>query len=85
MAAIARQTYVREFNNPLFERNDPYFIANAAVTWTNASEKFLVRGFVTNLFDEVYLTQSQWSAPIQTRSVSYNQPRQYGLEMQVKF
>ena len=27
----------------------------------------MVRGFATNLFDEVYLTQSQWSAPIQTR------------------
>jgi iron complex outermembrane receptor protein len=79
------ESFVREFNNPTFERNDPYFIANASLTWTNASEKFLVRGFVTNLFDEVYLTQSQWSAPIQTRTVSYNQPRQYGLEMQVKF
>ena len=78
-------TFVREFNNPLFERNDPYFIANASLTWTNESEKFLVRGFVTNLFDDVYLTQSQWSAPIQTRTVSYNQPRQYGMEMQVKF
>ncbi len=79
------QTFVREFNNPLFERNDPYFIANASLTWTNATEKFLVRGFVTNLFDEVYLTQSQWSAPIQSRSVSYNQPRQYGIEVQFKF
>ena len=79
------ETFVREFNNPTFERNDPYFIANASLTWTNESEKFLVRGFVTNLFDELYLTQSQWSAPIQTRTVSYNQPRQYGLEMQVKF
>jgi iron complex outermembrane recepter protein len=79
------ETFVREFNNPLFERNDPYFIANASVGWTNASEKLLVRGFVTNLFNEVYLTQSQWSAPIQTRSISYNQPRQYGVEVQFKF
>lgn len=79
------ETFVREINNPLLERNDPYFIANAALTWTDASEKFLVRGFVTNLFNEVYLTQSQWSAPIQTRTVSYNQPRQYGVELQVKF
>jgi iron complex outermembrane recepter protein len=77
-------TFVREFNNPL-ERNDPYFIANASVTWTSENDKFLVRGFVTNLFNEIYLTQSQWSAPIQSRSVSYNQPRQYGVELQVKF
>ncbi len=79
------ETFVRETNNPQFERNDPYFIANASVTWSDSSEKFQVRGFVTNLFDEIYLTQSQWSAPIQTRSVSYNQPRQYGVEVQVKF
>jgi iron complex outermembrane recepter protein len=79
------ETFVREFNNPRFERNDPYFIANASLGWTNASEKLLVRGFVTNLFNEVYLTQSQWSAPILTRSISYNQPRQYGVEVQFKF
>jgi iron complex outermembrane recepter protein len=79
------ETFVREFNNPLLERNKPYFIANASLGWTNASEKLQVRGFVTNLFNEVYLTQSQWSAPIQTRTVSYNQPRQYGVEVQLKF
>jgi iron complex outermembrane recepter protein len=77
-------TFVREFNSPQ-ERNAPYFIANASLAWTSANDKFSIRGFVTNLFDEIYLTQSQWSAPIQSRSVSYNQPRQYGVEMQVTF
>ena len=28
-----RDVCSRESNNPLFERNDPYFIANASVTW----------------------------------------------------
>jgi iron complex outermembrane recepter protein len=79
------ETFVREFNDPLLERNDPYFIANASITWKSANDQYLVRGFVTNLFDEVYLTQGQWSAPIQSRSVSYNQPRQYGIEMQLNF
>lgn len=78
------ETFVREFNSPE-ERNSAYFIGNAALTWTSASDKFLLRGFVTNITDKLYLTQSQWSAPIQSRAISYNQPRQYGVEAQVKF
>lgn len=79
------ETFVRETNDPRLERNRPYFITNASLSWTSPNDRFLVRAFVTNLFDEVYITQSQWSATIGARAVSYNTPRQYGLETQFKF
>jgi iron complex outermembrane receptor protein len=77
--------FLREFNDPVFERQGAYTIVNSSVTWASAGDKFALRGFVTNLFNEDYLTQAQWSAPINSRSISWGQPRQYGVEMQVKF
>ena len=79
------ETFVREFNDPVLERNDPYFIANASISWTDASDSFTLRGYASNIFNETYLTQAQWSAPIQSRAVSYNLPRQYGVELQYRF
>ena len=73
-------TFLRESNSPL-ERQGAYTIVNASLTWTSADEGFAVRGYVNNLFDSVYLTQSQWSAPINSRTISWGNPRQYGVEL----
>ncbi|TAJ74196.1 MAG: TonB-dependent receptor [Sphingobium sp.] len=79
------ETFTREFNDPILERNDPYFIANASIAWTDASDTFTLRAFASNIFNEIYITQNQWSATIQSRAISYNTPRQYGIEARVRF
>ena len=76
--------FLREFNSPL-ERQAAYTVVNGSLTWTSESENLALRGFVTNLFDAEYLTQSQWSAPINSRAISWGQPRQYGIELLVNF
>ncbi len=77
-------TFLRESNSPQ-ERQGAYTIVNASLTWTSGDERLAIRGYVNNLFDEVYLTQSQWSAPINSRTISWGNPRQYGVEMLVNF
>ena len=78
------ETFLREFNNPQ-ERQAPYTVVNASLTWTSANEGFAIRGFATNLFDAEYLTQSQWAGPTNSRTVSWGQPLQYGVELMVDF
>lgn len=78
------QVFFREFNNPLDAQN-AYAIVNLGLTWTAPSDKLRVRLFGNNVFNKAAIVQMDSSDNFGSRYVSWNSPRQFGVEIKSSF
>ena len=69
-------------NNPVFRR-DAYVLAGAQLTFGPADRRWELRGFVNNIFDEVYYTSQTRSSDVAVRYTG--RPRTYGLSASFQF
>jgi iron complex outermembrane receptor protein len=69
-----------------FFGQEPFWIFNAALTWTSENETFLLSGWVRNFLDEHYKTQSfDYSRGLGIIADAYADPRMYGITVSVAF
>jgi iron complex outermembrane receptor protein len=69
-----------------FFGQDPYWVFNAALTWTSENEMFTLTGFVHNFMDEHYKTQSfDLSRNLGIILDAYADPRMYGITASIAF
>lgn len=76
--------YLREFNGPL-DTQSAFAIVNAALIWDSPQEDFRVRLFVNNLTNKAYIARMDSSDNFGARFISWNRPRQYGIEVRTNF
>jgi len=69
-----------------FFGQEPFWIFNAALTWTSENEFFTVTGWVHNFMDEHYKTQSlDRTRVIGVILDAYADPRTYGITATLAF
>jgi outer membrane receptor protein involved in Fe transport len=69
-----------------FFGQEPFWILNAALTWTSENEFFTLTGWVHNLGDEHYKTQSfDLSKGVGVILDAYAEPRTYGITATLAF
>jgi outer membrane receptor protein involved in Fe transport len=69
-----------------FFGQEPFWIFNAALTWTSENEFFTLTGWVHNLGDEHYKTQSfDLSKGVGVILDAYAEPRTYGITATLAF
>lgn len=78
------RVFFREFNNPL-DSQSPYAIVNLGLTWASGSDRYRVRIFANNVFNQAAIVQMDSSDNFGSRYVSWNAPSQFGVEMRVNF
>lgn len=76
--------YFREFNLPL-DAQESYARLNLTAIWESPDERYRVRGWITNVTNEAYLSTLGTSDNFGARYVNWAPPRQYGLELTTKF
>ncbi|PQM27099.1 hypothetical protein CVO77_19305 [Sphingopyxis lindanitolerans] len=76
--------YLREFNGPLDTQN-AFALINAGLIWDSPEERFRVRLFVNNLTNKAYIARMDSSDNFGARFISWNTPRQYGIELRSNF
>jgi iron complex outermembrane receptor protein len=64
---------------------DDYYITDVGVTWTTASEKFAVTGYVRNLFDEEYKAAVQLGGSYDAVGVTAGDPQAWGLMFSARY
>lgn len=76
--------YLREFNGPL-DTQSAFAVANTALIWDSPKRTFRVRLFANNITNESYIARMDASDNFGARFISWNQPRQYGIELKTFF
>ena len=76
--------YLREFNGPL-DTQEAFALINAGLIWDSPDERFRVRLFVNNLTNKAYVARMDSSDNFGARFISWNAPRQYGVELRTNF
>jgi iron complex outermembrane receptor protein len=76
--------YLREFNGPLDTQN-AFALINSGLIWDSPQEQFRVRLFVNNLTNKAYIAKMDSSDNFGARFISWNTPRQYGIELRSNF
>ena len=76
--------YLREFNGPL-DTQEAFALINAGLIWDSPDEQFRVRLFVNNLTNKAYVARMDSSDNFGARFISWNAPRQYGVELRTNF
>mgnify|MGYP000097148309 CR=1 FL=1 len=76
--------YFREFNLPL-DTQGAYGLTNLALIWDSADERYRVRLFGENVFDQDYVVQMGSADNLGARYITYGTPRRVGAELRVNF
>lgn len=66
-------------------RADAYTLVNARATWTPVSGNWRLAAFVTNITDELYVTNGVSVLGLGYVEAYYNRPREWGLALTVDF
>lgn len=82
---IYRDEQYRDAVNTPELKADAYTIWNGRITWTPASGNWMVAGFVTNITDELYVTNGVSVLGLGYVEAYYNRPREWGLEFTMNF
>ena len=65
---------------------DPFWVLNAALTWTSENERLVVTGWFRNFLDEAYKTQSfDLSRGLRILLDAYADPRTFGITASFSF
>jgi iron complex outermembrane receptor protein len=85
--SIAEQPKTQEaVGSSGFFGQEPFWIFNAALTWTSENEMFEVSGWVHNFMDEHYKSQSfDYSRGLGVIADAYAAPRTYGITVSLAF
>jgi iron complex outermembrane receptor protein len=78
------KVYFREFNASL-DGQDAYTIANLALIWEAPDDDYSIRLYTNNVTDEAYITRMGSADVLGARFVTYNSPRQIGVEFRAKY
>jgi len=76
--------YFREFNAAL-DSQKAYTVVNSSLIWDSRGEKYRIRLFANNLFDELYIARMGSADSFGARYVTYGGPRQIGIELSSHF
>ena len=76
--------YFREFNAAL-DSQKAYTVVNSSFIWDSRGEKYRIRLFANNLFDELYIARMGSADSFGARYVTYGGPRQIGIELSSHF
>jgi iron complex outermembrane recepter protein len=71
-------------SNADFERQDGYALVNASAGF-GLDERFTLRGFVQNLFDERYIVDASTTVPDFLAYTQRGEPRTYGVQLSARF
>lgn len=64
---------------------DAYTIVNGRVTYQSASERWQLSAFVTNITDEIYMTNGVDVRGLGATEAYYSRPREYGVSFKLNF
>lgn len=64
---------------------DPYWIANARISYMAPNDRFEVAAFVTNLTNEIYLANGVDVRGLAVTEAYYSRPREFGLSVRTMF
>ena len=64
---------------------DSYIITDIGATWTSASDKYALTGYIRNVFDEEYKTEVNFGGGVNAVGVTAGDPRVFGLMFRARF
>lgn len=64
-------------------RTDAYWQFNARTTYTSSSDKWQLSAYVTNITDEIYMTNGVDVRGLGSSEAYYSRPREYGISFKV--
>lgn len=82
---IYRDDQYRDAVNTPELKTDAYTLWNARVTWTSANERWEVAGFVTNITDEIFVTNGVSVLGLGYVEAYYSRPREWGMSVNMRF
>ncbi len=82
---IYRDEQYRDAVNTPELKADAYTLWNGRVTWISANERWEVAGFVTNITDEIFVTNGVSVLGLGYVEAYYSRPREWGLSVTMNF
>jgi iron complex outermembrane receptor protein len=82
---IYRDEQYRDAVNTPELKSDAYTLLNGRVTWTSNDERWELAGFVTNITDEIYVTNGVSVLGLGYVEAYYSRPREWGVSLTMNF
>ncbi len=82
---IYRDDQYRDAVNTPELKADAYTLWNGRVTWTSSDDRWEVAGFVTNITDEIFVTNGVSVLGLGYVEAYYSRPREWGLSVTMNF
>jgi iron complex outermembrane receptor protein len=82
---VYRDEQYRDAVNTPELKSDAYTLLNGRVTWTSNDERWELAGFVTNITDEIYVTNGVSVLGLGYVEAYYSRPREWGVSLTMNF
>lgn len=82
---VYRDEQYRDAVNTPELKSDSYTLLNGRVTWTSNDERWELAGFVTNITDEIYVTNGVSVLGLGYVEAYYSRPREWGVSITMNF
>lgn len=82
---VYRDEQYRDAVNTPELKADAYTLWNGRVTWSSADERWEVAGFVTNITDEIFVTNGVSVLGLGYVEAYYSRPREWGVSVTMNF
>jgi iron complex outermembrane receptor protein len=82
---VYRDEQYRDAVNTPELKADSYTLWNGRVTWASRDERWEVAGFVTNITDEIFVTNGVSVLGLGYVEAYYSRPREWGLSVKMNF
>ena len=82
---VYRDEQFRDAVNTPELQAEAYTLWNGRMTWSSADDRWKVAGFVTNITDEIFVTNGVSVLGLGYVEAYYSRPREWGLSVTMNF